>query len=615
MSQTIAEFLASIGFEADEASLQRALTKVAGFVAAVKLAATGITAAIVRVAQAQADIGSQAFRLGSTVERLEEMRYVAVQTGAGVGALDESLESLGRRYPHIRDTTALLDRMGRAMAGMTEAQQRAYARKMGIDPSLIPMMTRDVRSLREEYRQMYELAGTNAREATEASKGFLAELGKLRSLAEMLVKAVSLAFIGRVRNDVERLRRGVQDNFKKIKLVLEWIVRAALHISDVIGAMLSRAIKWGEQISDWYESLDKGQRKVVVGIGLLIAAWRLLGIAFLTSPVTWALAALGALLLLLDDYQTYMEGGKSYFDWGPWAETIQQVARAIKTATREVLKFISTHPKLTMALATIMAGMLKYPVGSLTLLTRLGSVIGPALLSGIKSATPALLAGLRGLGRAMVAGVRGIGTLVAGAAKAIGPALLGIGKAIRAATLLLVSNPYVALLAGIAAVALLVITNWDKVKEVLGQVMEYLAGKVAGFLAKIEEAKKKVAGLIDTGSRTLSEAGEGAKMMFTDLWDALRTAHLPDDYAMATGPGPALAAAHAQTSGALGGPPRLVPGGGKPGNTNNTNNVSMQQKIEIQIQTSDPVAAGNQAAARIEHSAADLQRNMQGRVK
>ena len=56
----IAEFFASVGFQADERSLKSALTKVAAFGASVSVLAGGVFASLVGIAKAEADIAAQA---------------------------------------------------------------------------------------------------------------------------------------------------------------------------------------------------------------------------------------------------------------------------------------------------------------------------------------------------------------------------------------------------------------------------------------------------------------------------------------------------------------------------------------------------------------------------
>ena len=54
--------------------------------------------------------------------------------------------------PGLSDAASELERAGGAMREMGDAQREAYARGLGIDPSLIPMLTRDVSGLRDMFR-------------------------------------------------------------------------------------------------------------------------------------------------------------------------------------------------------------------------------------------------------------------------------------------------------------------------------------------------------------------------------------------------------------------------------------------------------------------------------
>ena len=281
----IAEFFASVGFQADEKSLKSALTKVAAFGASVSVLAGGVFAALVGIAKAEADIAAQADKLGTSSERLEELRYVAEQTGSSADKLTSALESIASKNPRIKDTAAAFDLVSDRMRGMSELQRKLYAQRLGIDPTLIPMMTDDVAGLREEFRAMYAVAGTDAKAAAEESKGFLNELAKLKTLSGMLAKAVGLAFIGKIRRDIENLRRVIMENFGKIQRILQIVIGFFMRVAGAIGAFVYRIIKWAGQLVGWFDSLDDGQKKLVIGVGLLIAAWKMLNLAFLTTPL------------------------------------------------------------------------------------------------------------------------------------------------------------------------------------------------------------------------------------------------------------------------------------------------------------------------------------------
>nr|DAJ52304.1 MAG TPA: tail tape measure [Caudoviricetes sp.] len=330
MAVTIAEFLASVGFRADEGSLKSALAKVAGFGAAVSLAVGAAFAGIMRVAESEVVLARQAESLGVPVRKLEELGYVAEQTGASSEAVAAALGSLKDKYPYIRDASVLLERVGERMRGMNDQAARLYAKRMGIDPALVPMLTRDVAALKGEFSAMYDVAGRDARAAAENSKAFLAELGKLKTMSGLLVKAVGGAFLGKLRGDIEHLRRVVMENFAKIKRIFEAVIEVVLRVGGVVGAFVRRVVIWAAALVGWYDKLDDGRKKIVQGLALFLAAWKLLNAGFLATPLGMVVAGLTAIVALIDDYLTYMEGGESYFDWGPWAASIQKVVQVLQ---------------------------------------------------------------------------------------------------------------------------------------------------------------------------------------------------------------------------------------------------------------------------------------------
>lgn len=280
-SGVIAEFLASVGFKADQKSLSAALGKVAAFGVAVKTVALGIAVGIARVAESEAGLARRAEGLRTSSDRLQELGYVAEQNGASLDAVTSSMDRLLAKNPRIKDAAAALENAGVKMRGMNDQARKLYAARMGIDPALIPALTSDVTALKAEFRSMYDVAGTDAKAAGEASKGFLAEIGKLKTLAEMLAKSVALTFIGRIRGDVEALRRTIMENFGAIRRVFEVFIGIVLRVSGVISALVNRAVRTISGLIRWFDNLNSGQKKLIAGVGLLLAAWRLLNAGFL----------------------------------------------------------------------------------------------------------------------------------------------------------------------------------------------------------------------------------------------------------------------------------------------------------------------------------------------
>lgn len=326
----IAEFLAQVGFQTDEASLDSALDKVKGFGLAVGAIGAAAAAAVVAVASKYDELGRASERLETPVAKLQELNYIAEQSGASADAVAASLVGIRAANPAIKDAAGALEKAGRNMKGMSRAAREAYASRMGIDPALIPMLIKDTSELKAEWAGMFATAGIDAQAAAEASKGLMSELGKLKSIATLLGDAISLTFVVRIRKDVERLRRGIMEHFAAIRRVMETVVGVALRIVGAVATMAGRIIGWLMRVVEWFEGLDDAQQKVVLGVGALLAAWRLLNLGFLATPLGMLITGLAAIVALVDDYLTYMEGGASAFDWGPWEATITRCVAALK---------------------------------------------------------------------------------------------------------------------------------------------------------------------------------------------------------------------------------------------------------------------------------------------
>jgi hypothetical protein len=576
----IAEFLASVGFKTDEKSLKSSLLKVAAFGAAVQAIAVGVYAGITKIADSEANLARQAERLGTTSDRLREMGYIAEQNGSSLDAVNKSMEALVSKNPRIRDAAKALETAGQRMKGMSEAARKVYAARMGIDPSLIPALINDTRALSAEFKAMYAIAGIDSKRAAEDTKGFMAEIGKLKTLVDLLMRAVALAFIGRIRKDGESLRRSIMENFDKIKKVLEAVISVVLRIASVISAFIYRVIKTISAVVKWFDNLSASNKKVVIGLGLFLAAWKLLNLEFLKTPLGVILAGLAGLLLLIDDYMTYMEGGRSYFDWGPWEKTIESIRQ-----------------KLPDMLNTILA-----------------------------------------IGKAVSAGEKAISLF--GKASKIIPGLIGnITKAVRLLGLAVAANPIGAALFIIITLAMLVYEYWDEIvgffKWVWGQITdafpnfaawaEDVYNSIVAWIGKaVDWVKDKFSKLLDylpdfvkeaLGIKVEAAAPEATAAAMEQMNAALLAAQGPVQAAAAIDTEAlSRAAAQAQATQA----PALVPGQAQAAAMDNrtTNDVKLNARTEIIVNgAGDPEAVGAAVANRQGQVNADMQRNLQGNMR
>lgn len=360
-AEVLKEFLTRLGFEVDEAgmkkfnsSLASSTTRALAFGAAVQAAAVAIHAAVYRIASTQDELLNLSESTGIAVGTLQELAYVAEQTGSSADRLHSSLANLQNKLAEatlgrggietfqrlgirikdangqLRATEDVLADVGEKLKGMDRGRQEMFLGQLGIDRSLVSMLTEDVGGLREAYRTMYEAAGLDAQKSAEDSRTYVKEVKSLTTLLNMLGRTVAAIFVGEMAEDVGRFRKTVQENIGKIIPVIKVLIEFVLRFGKAFGTLTARIFGWIGNIVEWFDTLDDGTQRIILGVLGFAAAWKFLNLSFLATPIGIILTGLIALVAVIDDFMTYMEGGESLFDWGPWAGSIMAVVDALR---------------------------------------------------------------------------------------------------------------------------------------------------------------------------------------------------------------------------------------------------------------------------------------------
>lgn len=359
--EVIKGFLARLGFDVDGAGLKKfngglasATLRVTAFAAGIQAMSAGLYAGLYKVAESQRKLLDLSEATGVSVAKLEELGYIAEQTGASSQTLQGSLQALQKTMAdasmgqggglaafrrlgisvrgangQLRDTAEVLGDVGKNIRGMSRGKQESFLSQLGIDRSLVPMLTQDVSGLSEAYHKMYSAAGVDAQTAAKASRDYVNEIGSIKSVLGMMAKSVSMAFIGKMSGDLVRFRKALIDNFTKISGIIQVVVKVVMRVAGAFGAIVMRIVGWVGGLMDWFKTLDQGAQRVIFAVGGLLVAWRLLNLGLLATPLGMIITGLIAIVALIDDFQTYMEGGKSLIDWGPWADDIMAVVDAL----------------------------------------------------------------------------------------------------------------------------------------------------------------------------------------------------------------------------------------------------------------------------------------------
>lgn len=184
--------------------------------------------------------------------------------------------------------------------------------------------------LRNEMLKAYSAAGINIRKVIVDSIKLNMSLAKTKFAMEAIYKSVGSKFFGLLEKQSDAFRKKLYQNMPYIIHALETLVKYVFKAFDAVTQLGIRLWSILGRIYDFFVKLDKatnGWSTIIAGV---IAAWKLLNLEFLATPLG-ALLALGAgLLALYDDYKTFTEGGKSLFNWGPVIPYIDAVTDAIK---------------------------------------------------------------------------------------------------------------------------------------------------------------------------------------------------------------------------------------------------------------------------------------------
>ena len=119
---------------------------------------------------------------------------------------------------------------------------------------------------------------------------------------------------------------------------------------------LTNVFKWilklGQVFTNSFRFLNKlvsstigWKAALLILVSVLAVVKRAMIAAFLTNPIGWVILAIGALLLLIDDLMTYLDGGESLFGdyWKPcieWGKKAIALYKEIEPTVKEVWDFV-----------------------------------------------------------------------------------------------------------------------------------------------------------------------------------------------------------------------------------------------------------------------------------
>lgn len=210
--------------------------------------------------------------------------------------------------------------------------------------------------LRNELMKAYGAAGINIRKVIVDSVKLNMSLTKTKYAMEAIYKSVGSRFFGLLEKQSDAFRKKLYQNMPYIISSLEKLVKTVFKAFEVVTILGQRLWSILGRVLDFFIQLDQatsGWSTIILGV---VAAWKLLNLSFLATPLGMILAGLVAILALYDDFKVWEEGGKSFFDWGPAVPYINMVADALKYLKGVFLEIVDVVGNVALAFYQLFKG-------------------------------------------------------------------------------------------------------------------------------------------------------------------------------------------------------------------------------------------------------------------
>lgn len=183
--------------------------------------------------------------------------------------------------------------------------------------------------LRNEMLKAYSATGMNMTQVITNAVKLNMSLEKTKFILSALYKSVGSRFFEQMTKQSDQFRALIYKNLPKIQNSLEKFIKFVFKSLEVVTELGTRLWSILSRVYDFFVMLDKatdGWSTIILGV---IAAWKLLNLSFLATPLGMIIAGLVAILALFDDFKTWQEGGKSLFDWSSFVPVIESVKNVL----------------------------------------------------------------------------------------------------------------------------------------------------------------------------------------------------------------------------------------------------------------------------------------------
>lgn len=353
------ELITKFGFVGDlapqetfNANLKASIGLLAGMGAAIAGSAAGIAGWVTSVSESIDPLVQFGRETGIAVETIQTLGYAAEVNGSSVDALQASLGEMTKRVGEfistgegeakdvasrlglqfktlngeVKSSDVIFRDLADKLQGMSQAEKFSVLDKMGIDRSMVQLLSMTGSEI-EALQQKSEALGVVTQEQADLFADYNDSLTTLGKGFDGIKFQVAIGFVPVLKDLV--------DGFTDFLIANKDLIKNGLsHLGEIIFSVMGMIRRF---------------LPIVAAITIAFAAWWLVtgGLAtvmgVLLSPIVLITAAIVAVILVIDDLLTAMEGGQSViadFFKDNWGIDIVPGLLAIKEVVLQVVEFI-----------------------------------------------------------------------------------------------------------------------------------------------------------------------------------------------------------------------------------------------------------------------------------
>lgn len=327
--------------------------------AALAAAAGAVGAYAARQAEAIDQSAKMAEAFGLSFEAFQELEFAAASSGAEVNEFRMDLENLAKRIAdtdalselgiqakdangNLKSTEQVIGDIAAKFEGLSNAEQNRLTDQLGLSPSALKLFQQGaggIEQLREEARALGLVLDEDAKKKAAAFQGSLL---RTRSVIDALGKSISVGLLPGMTSALDGFGDWIIANrgfiSSAVTQVVEGVALGFEMIGDAISYVYGLVVSFIGPMDGLIDGLDATQAIAILVAGALAAV--AVSVIAATWPFIAAAAAIGAVVLIVDDLYSALNGGDSII--GGWVESFTTAYPEISGVLGSILDLLSS---------------------------------------------------------------------------------------------------------------------------------------------------------------------------------------------------------------------------------------------------------------------------------